>query len=193
MRQTIDRVSERFNRLNKRMSSKQGQRKQPNTLQNSPESQMDMKYKTKRRPSEYLSPEGEKELTKSQAGDFLDRMGGKDIYKNQGAKYVDVDIVHHLGVDKVQCLCHPMKTSDTLKIHYPKCVGTTYQHANNQRKRYAAQKGQQFNRDKERGESVKYSMKEKTVAQLEYPAKQVEYKRVKAKRPQTASGPWVGK
>lgn len=36
-------------------------------------------------------------------------------------------------------------------------------------------------------------MKEKTVAQVEYPPKYMPYKKVKKSRPQTASGPWVGK
>jgi len=28
-------------------------------------------------------------------------MGGNEIYHEKGAKYVDLDVVHHLGVDKV--------------------------------------------------------------------------------------------
>ena len=80
-----------------------------------------------------MSPEQEKELTKEQIENYMATTGAK-LEHNKGCKYVDIDIANHLNVNKVQCLCHPMKMNSNMQVHYPKTVRTTYDNNNAQRK-----------------------------------------------------------
>jgi hypothetical protein len=65
-------------------------------------------------------------------------------------------------VDRVQCLCHPLRPGSRLQVHYPKCVETTYQKLTDSVKKKST-KAEIFNRDKEKGLGPKYELRDQTV------------------------------